>query len=156
MDIINEMTLSFSGKSMNENFARAAVSAFILPLDPTINELADIKTSVSEAVTNAIIHGYRCGEGVITLSACIYSNGKVVIKIRDKGCGIEDVKQAMEPLFSTVGGERAGLGFAVMQSFMDGIKVKSKPGAGTTVTLEKYIIRRTPMSLRERNGDEND
>ena len=106
--IINEMTLSFSSKSLNENFARAAVSAFILPLDPTIGELADIKTAVSEAVTNSIIHGYEYGEGIITLNARIYSNGNVVIKIRDKGRGIENVKQALEPLFSTVGGERAG------------------------------------------------
>ncbi len=140
--IINEMTLSFSSKSLNENFARAAVSAFILPLDPTIGELADIKTAVSEAVTNSIIHGYEYGEGIITLNARIYSNGNVVIKIRDKGRGIENVKQALEPLFSTVGGERAGLGFAVMQSFTDKMKVTSKPAAGTTVTLEKHIIRR--------------
>ena len=143
MDIINEMTLSFSGKSANENFARAAVSAFILPLDPTINELADIKTAVSEAVTNAIIHGYEYGEGIITLSAKIYSNGKIVIKIKDKGRGIENIKQALEPLYSSVGGERAGLGFAVMQSFMDSMKVTSKKGSGTTVTLEKHIIRRS-------------
>lgn len=143
MDIINEMTLSFSSKSMNENFARAAVSAFVLPLDPTITELADIKTAVSEAVTNCIIHGYEYGEGTVTLSAKIFRNGRVVIKIRDKGRGIADVKQAMEPLFSTAGSERAGLGFAVMQSFMDNLKVTSKEGSGTTVTMEKYIIRRS-------------
>ena len=143
MDIVNEMTLTFSSKSMNENFARAAVSAFILPLDPTITELADIKTAVSEAVTNCIIHGYEYGDGLIYLNAKIFSNGKIVIKIRDKGKGIADIKQAMEPLFSTVGGERAGLGFAVMQSFTDSLKVASKPGSGTTVTLEKHIIRRS-------------
>ncbi len=152
MDIINEMTLTFSSKSMNENFARAAVSAFVLPLDPTITELADIKTAVSEAVTNSVIHGYEYGEGTITLSAKLCSNGKVIIKIRDKGKGIEDVKQAMEPLFSTVGGERAGLGFAVMQSFMDSLKVTSKAGSGTTVTMEKYIIRRSKAA----QSDEND
>lgn len=151
MDIINEMTLTFSSKSMNENFSRAAVSAFILPLDPTINELADIKTAVSEAVTNAIIHGYEYGSGLITLNAKIFSNGRVVIKIKDKGKGIENVKQAMEPLFSTVGGERAGLGFAVMQSFMDSMKVVSKPGVGTTVTLEKYIIRRSKAAMTDEN-----
>ncbi len=143
MEVLNEMTLSFSSKSMNENFARAAVSAFILPLDPTINELADIKTAVSEAVTNAIIHGYEYGDGIVTLNAKIFPGGKIVIKIRDKGRGIENIKQAMEPLFSTAGEERAGLGFAVMQSFMDSMKVSSKPGHGTTVTLEKYIIRRS-------------
>lgn len=143
MDLINEMNLTFSSKSMNENFARAAVSAFVLPLDPTITELADIKTAVSEAVTNCIIHGYEYGDGQIYLNARIYNNGKIVIKIRDKGKGIENIPQAMEPLFSTVGGERAGLGFAVMQSFMDKLRVTSKVNCGTTVTMEKYIIRRS-------------
>lgn len=143
MELINEMNLTFSSRSLNENFARAAVSAFILPLDPTITELADIKTAVSEAVTNSIIHGYEYGEGQIAVNAKIFDNGKITIKIKDKGKGIEDVPQAMEPLFSTVGGERAGLGFAVMQSFMDKLKVSSKVGCGTTVTMEKYIIRRS-------------
>ncbi|MBQ3970365.1 MAG: anti-sigma F factor [Clostridia bacterium] len=142
MELINEMNLTFSSKSMNENFARAAVSAFVLPLDPTITELADIKTAVSEAVTNSIIHGYEYGEGQITVNAKIFDTGKIIIKIRDKGKGIENINQAMEPLFSTVGGERAGLGFAVMQSFMDKLKVTSKVNCGTTVTMEKYIIRR--------------
>ncbi len=151
MDIINEMTLTFSSRSANENFARAAISAFILPLDPTINELADIKTAVSEAVTNAIIHGYEYGDGNITLGAKIFSNGKIVIKIKDRGRGIENIKQAVEPLYSSVGGERAGLGFAVMQSFMDSMKVSSKKGGGTTVTLEKHIIRRSKAV-----SDEND
>lgn len=143
MELINEMTLSFSAKSMNENFARSAVSAFILPLDPTITELADIKTAVSEAVTNSIIHGYEYGDGLIYLNARIFDNGKVTVRIRDKGKGIENISQAMEPLFSTVGGERAGLGFAVMQSFMDKLKVTSKVNCGTTVTMDKYIIRRS-------------
>ena len=143
MNLINEMNLTFWSKSMNETFARAAVSAFILPLDPTITELADIKTAVSEAVTNAIIHGYEYGDGRIGINAKIYDNGKIVIKIKDKGKGIENVAQAMEPLYSTGGAERAGLGFAVMQSFMDKLKVTSKVDCGTTVTMEKYIIRRT-------------
>ncbi len=142
MELLNEMTLTFSSKSMNENFARSAVSAFILPLDPTITELADIKTAVSEAVTNSIVHGYEYGEGTIYLNAKIYDNGRVSIKIRDKGKGIENISQAMEPLFTTVGGERAGLGFAVMQSFMDRLKVTSKVNCGTTVIMDKYIIRR--------------
>ena len=141
-NVVNEMNLSFLSRSFNEGFARATVSAFITQLDPTIDELADIKTAVSEAVTNCIVHGYKSGIGVIYISAKIYDNGRVVIKIRDKGCGIDDVEQAMEPLFTTGGGERAGLGFAVMQSFMDKIKVVSKPEKGTTVTLEKFIIRR--------------
>ncbi len=151
MDLINEMNLTFLSKSMNENFARAAVSAFVLPLDPTITELADIKTAVSEAVTNSIIHGYEYGEGQIGISARIYSNGRIVIKIKDKGKGIENIQQAMEPLFSTVGGERAGLGFAVMQSFMDKLKVTSKVNCGTTVTMEKYIIRRNKAMQNECN-----
>lgn len=142
MKLMNEMNLSFLSRSANEGFARATVSAFVAQLDPTIDELADIKTAVSEAVTNCIVHGYRSGIGIVYITAKIFDNGKISIKIRDKGCGIEDVNQAMEPLFTTGGGERAGLGFAVMQSFMDKIKVTSKQGKGTTVILEKNIIRR--------------
>lgn len=142
MKLMNEMSLSFLSRSSNEGFARATVSAFVAQLDPTIDELADIKTAVSEAVTNCIVHGYRSGIGQVYISAKIFDNGKIAIKIRDKGCGIDNINQAMEPLFTTGGGERAGLGFAVMQSFMDKIKVTSKPGKGTTVTLEKNIIRR--------------
>lgn len=141
-NITNEMNLNFLSRSYNESFARAAVSAFVVQLDPTIDELADIKTAVSEAVTNCIVHGYKSGVGTVYISSKIYDNGKIIIKIRDKGCGIDDVEQAMEPLFTTGGSERAGLGFAVMQSFMDKIKVTSKPGKGTIVTLEKNIIRR--------------
>ena len=126
MNLVNEMNLTFSSKSMNETFARAAVSAFVLPLDPTITELADIKTAVSEAVTNSIIHGYEYSDGMISINARIFDNGRIVIRIKDKGKGIENIPQAMEPLYSTIGGERAGLGFAVMQSFMDRLKVTSK------------------------------
>ena len=151
MNPINEMTLAFSSRSMNENFARTAVSAFVLPLDPTITELSDIKTAVSEAVTNCIIHGYEYGDGMITVNAKIFDNGRIVIKIRDKGKGIDNVAQAMEPLFSTAGGERAGLGFAVMQSFMDKLKVTSKVNCGTTVTMEKYIIRRNRTAADDEN-----
>ncbi len=142
MEVINEMVLTFSSKSMNETFARAAISAFILPLDPTINELADIKTAVSEAVTNSIIHGYEYGEGVIYLGARIYDNGRVTVKIKDKGKGIENIEQAMEPLYTTAGEERAGLGFAVMRSFMDNLKVTSRLDYGTTVVMDKYIVKR--------------
>lgn len=141
-NIINEMNLNFLSRSSNEGFARAAIAAFVSQLDPTIDEISDIKTAVSEAVTNSIVHGYKSGIGIIYISSKIYENGKIIIKIRDKGCGIEDVDQAMEPLFTTGGSERSGLGFAVMQSFMDKIKVISKVGKGTTVTLEKRIIRR--------------
>ena len=142
MKPINEMKLEFISKSSNESFARATVSAFIAQLDPTIAELADIKTAISEAVTNCIVHAYKKSIGVIYITVQIFENGKVIIKIRDKGCGIDNVKQAMEPLFTTGGDERAGLGFAVMQSFMDKIKVTSKPDKGTCITLEKNIIPR--------------
>lgn len=143
MNIINEMNVSFLSKSCNESFARSVVASFVLNLDPTINEIADIKTAVSEAVTNAIVHGYKMENGIIYINAKITDTNKVIIKIRDKGCGIEDVKKAMEPLFTTAPEEeRAGLGFAVMQSFMDNIKVSSKVEKGTTVTMEKYIIPR--------------
>ena len=140
MKIINEMKLSFPSKSCNEAFARAAVTAFVMNLDPTVEELSDLKTAVSEAVTNCIVHGYRHGSGTIFITAKITEANKVTVKIRDKGCGIEDVNQAMQPLFTTEPEEeRAGLGFAVMQSFCDSVKVSSKPQKGTTVTLEKYI-----------------
>lgn len=141
MKIINEMKLSFPSKSCNEAFARAAVTAFVMNLDPTVEELSDLKTAVSEAVTNCIVHGYRHGSGTIFITAKITEANKVTVKIRDKGCGIEDVNQAMQPLFTTAPEEeRAGLGFAVMQSFCDSVKVSSKPQKGTTVTLEKYIV----------------
>lgn len=142
MELINEMSLNFTSRSANESFARATIAAFVSQLDPTIGELADIKTAVSEAVTNCIVHAYRDGIGMIYITAKIFENGLISIKIRDKGAGIENVKQAMEPLFTTGGGERAGLGFAVMQSFMDKIRVTSKLGKGTSITLEKNIIRR--------------
>ncbi len=138
----NEMKISFLSRSSNESFARATVAAFVAQLDPTIDELADIKTAVSEAVTNCIVHAYQDGLGMIYITAKLFDSGKIVIQIRDKGCGIEDIPQAMEPLFTTAGEERAGLGFAVMQSFMDKLKVKSQKGKGTTVTMEKTIIRR--------------
>jgi stage II sporulation protein AB (anti-sigma F factor) len=141
MNVINEMHLRFLSKSTNEGFARSVISAFVLELDPTISELADIKTAVSEAVTNSIVHGYRRGSGMIYIDAKITDSRKVIIKIRDKGVGIADISQAMQPLFTTAPEkERAGLGFAVMQSFMDEVKVSSKPDKGTTVTLSKQIV----------------
>lgn len=138
---INEMNISFLSKSINESFARNVVASFLLQLDPTITELADIKTAVSEAVTNSIVHGYGDQNGIVYINAKIFDNGKVIIKIKDKGCGIDNIERAMEPLFTT-GIERAGLGFAVMQSLMDNVKVQSKLNKGTTVILEKNIIRR--------------
>lgn len=142
MNPVNEMYLKIPSCSTNESFARAAVSAFVCQLDPTIDELTDIKTAVSEAVTNAIIHGYKDSIGQIYITVKLFDGGIIEIKIKDKGCGIDDLKQAMEPLYSSESNERAGLGFAVMQSFMDKLKVTSKVGNGTTVTMEKRVIRR--------------
>ena len=140
MKTVNEMKLSFPSKSCNEAFARSAVAAFIMNLDPTVGELSDLKTAVSEAVPNCIVHGYRRQSGTIYISGKITGSGKVTVRIRDKGCGIADVARAMQPLFTTAADEeRAGLGFAVMQSFCDKVRVKSAPGKGTTVTLEKQI-----------------
>lgn len=144
MKCINEVKLAFPAKSANEAFARAAVSAFVMQLDPTVGELSDIKTSVSEAVTNCIVHGYKNQKGTVYITMQILERHVVSVKIRDKGCGIENIEKAMEPLFTTGGDERAGLGFAVMQSFMDSIRVKSKPGFGTTVTLKKKILKNDP------------
>ena len=142
MKPMNEMSVSFLSVSSNEGFARAVVSAFAAQLDPTLDQLADLKTAVSEAVTNAIVHGDRETIGKVTITARLYETGKVVVKIRDKGVGIEDVEKAMEPLYTTGGEERAGLGFAVMQSFCDKVSVRSQPGKGTTVTLQKNLLRR--------------
>ena len=141
MNIINNMKLSFISKSVNESFARSAVAAFLLPLDPTVAELADIKTAVSEAVTNAIVHAYPDEFGTVYIDMKLTDTGRAVIKIRDRGVGIPDIEKAMEPLYTTSTDERAGLGFAVMQSFTDRVRVRSAVGKGTTVTLEKNIIR---------------
>lgn len=141
MTVVNSMKLSFLSKSANESFARAAVAAFLLPLDPTVAEIADVKTAVSEAVTNAIVHGYPDTIGTVYIEVRITDSGKAVIRIRDRGVGIPDIDKAMEPLYTTSSDERAGLGFAVMQSFMDKVRVRSTVGKGTTVTLEKNIIR---------------
>ena len=138
----NEMRLVFSSKSVNEGFARTAVAAFVALLDPTVEELSEIKTAVSEAVTNAIVHGYRDTIGSVFLTVSIFPARRVRIRIRDKGVGIADIAQARQPLFTTGGEERAGLGFAVMESFMDSVRVRSKLGSGTTVTLDKQIGKR--------------
>ncbi len=138
----NKFTMTLQSRSFNESFVRATVSAFVLQLDPTLEEISDIKTAVSEAVTNCIVHAYKEQLGNIYITAEIYDDNVLKIKIRDKGCGIENISKAMEPLFTTVGGERAGLGFAVMQSFMDTIKVRSAVGKGTTVYLSKKISQR--------------
>lgn len=146
MKPMNEMNVSFLSCSANEGFARAVVSAFVAQMDPTIDEISDIKTAVSEAVTNCIVHAYRDTLGMIYISARLYEDGGVQIRIRDKGCGIEDVQKAREPLFTTGGEERAGLGFAVMESFMDDVLVTSRVQKGTTVTLKKKLARRRAVN----------
>lgn len=149
MEAINKFSMSVLSRSANEGFARASVASFAAQLDPTLEEISDIKTAVSEAVTNCIVHAYKDSIGKIYINSEIYDNGVLKIKIRDKGCGIENVEKAMEPLFTTVGGERAGLGFAVMQSFMDTVKVRSKTGMGTTVIMSKRISPRYTVNGRE-------
>lgn len=138
----NEMKLVLPSQSANESFARAAVAAFMAQLDPTIEEMTDIKTAVSEAVTNCIVHAYRDTIGTIWIEAKIYDDGRISVSVRDKGCGIPDIAKAREPLFTTGGSERAGLGFAVMESFTDRLRVRSAVGKGTTVTLEKQVAQR--------------
>ncbi len=139
MKPINTVKFTFPSRSVNEGFARSAVAAFAAQADPTLDQLADIKTAVSEAVTNCIVHAYRDTIGLIAVTVSFYEENELRIIVADKGCGIEDVQQAMQPLFTTGGEERAGLGFAVMESFMDQIKVSSKPGRGTRVTLVKKL-----------------
>ncbi len=143
---LNEMKLTFPSRSANEAFARAAVASFLAQLDPAVDELADLRTAVSEAVTNCIVHAYRDTIGTVTIQMRLYADGRTVIKIRDRGCGIPNVTQAMEPLYTTGGDDRSGLGFSVMESFTDRLRVTSRPGRGTTVTLEKYI------AVRERQA----
>ena len=144
MTKLNTMKVTFPSRSANESFARMAVAAFVAQLDPTVEELSDLRTAVSEAVTNCIVHAYRDRIGPVTVTADLYEGGRVVVKIRDKGCGISDVDRAMEPLFTTGGEERAGLGFAVMQSLMDRVRVRSAVGKGTTVALERRLASREP------------
>ena len=139
MNTKNSMKLSFEARSCNESFARAVVAAFILPLDPTVTEIADIRTAVSEAVTNAIVHGYPDTSGIVYIDAKITDKDILVVRVRDKGVGIADIAKAMEPLYSSSCDERAGLGFSVMQSFTDQLKVRSSPGRGTVVTMYKQL-----------------
>lgn len=139
MKPINSFNLKIPSRSANEGFARVAVSAFVSQLDPTLEELSDIKTAVSEAVTNSIVHAYKNSIGTVYISAEIFENRSIKIRIRDSGCGIADVSKALQPLFTTVGGERSGLGFSVMQSFMDSLKVTSVVGRGTTVVMKKSL-----------------
>ena len=135
----NYVTLEFLSRSSNEGFARVAAAGFAAQLDPTLDELGDIKTAVSEAVTNAIVHGYPDQLGKIVMKLKLLENNTLEITVRDWGKGIEDIQQARQPLFTTGGEERSGMGFTIMESFMDRLTVKSTPGRGTTVTMRRRI-----------------
>lgn len=135
----NYVTLEFLSRSSNEGFARVAAAGFAAQLDPTLDELGDIKTAVSEAVTNAIVHGYPDQLGKIAVKLKLLPNNTLEITVRDWGAGIEDIQQARQPLFTTGGEERSGMGFTIMESFMDVVKVRSTPGKGTQVTMRKRI-----------------
>ena len=139
MKPVNEAVLTFLSRSANESFARTAAACFAAQLDPTLDEVNDIKTAVSEAVTNCIVHAYPQTLGKITLRLRIYPDNSLEISVKDSGVGIEDVERARTPLFTTGSDERSGMGFTIMESFMDGIRVRSAPGKGTTVVLRKRI-----------------
>ena len=135
----NKMKLEFINESCNEKFARMTAVSFAACLDPTVEEIAEIKTAISEAVTNAIVHGYENTKGVVTLSGSIHNN-TITFTVHDDGCGIEDIKKAREPLYTGKSeSERSGMGFSIMECFMDDVKVESTPGEGTTVTMIKEI-----------------
>ena len=136
----NEMETTFLSVAENESFARVVIAAFAVQLSPTVSEIADIKTAVSEAVTNAIVHGYEGSSGMVTLRAAIDDRSTITVEVRDSGRGIADVPKAMEPFFTThPEQERRGMGFAVMQTFMDDVDVESAPGKGTIVRMSKRI-----------------
>jgi len=137
----NKMTVRFSAVGSNEAFARAVAAAFVAGVDPTVEELTEIKTGVSEAVSNAIIHGYKEDpDGIVEVECCVNCDRNVVIVVRDWGCGIEDIEKAREPMFTTGSeDERSGMGFTVMESFMDRVKVESETGKGTAVTMTKQL-----------------
>ena len=136
---INEMKLQFPSRSANEAFARTAVACFAAQLDPTLDELGDIKTAVSEAVTNCIVHAYPDSIGTVFLRARLFADNRLEIVVRDTGRGIFDVGQARAPMYTTGGEERSGMGFTIMESFMDTLKVRSAPAKGTTVTMTRRI-----------------
>ena len=138
----NKMKIEFESKSQNESFARVAVSAFIAQLDPTLEEISDIKTAVSEAVTNCIVHAYPNGLGMIYLRCRILKDNILDIVIKDKGVGIENLDQARRPMFTTGGSDRSGMGFTIMESFMTSFTVSSQPGKGTTVHMRRKMQRR--------------
>ena len=140
--LLNECTFRFPSRSVNEGFARSTAAAFIAQLDPNLEQLYDIKTAVSEAVTNAIVHGYRDHVGIITMTLRLYAPAWAEIVIKDRGCGIPDVGKAREPMFTTGGSERSGMGFTIMESFMTDLEITSKTGKGTTVHMRRKLQRR--------------
>ena len=142
MKALNTVKITFPSRSVNEGFARAAAAAFAAQLDPTLEELGDIKTAVSEAVTNCTVHAYPDNIGRVMLRLRIMQGGRLESVVKDWGRGIEDVKRAREPLFTTGGAERSGMGFTIMESFMDKLRVRSSPGRGTTVTMLRTIKQR--------------
>lgn len=139
MKVLNEIKITADAKSVNESYLRVAVASFASQLDPTVEELTDIKTAVSEAVTNCIVHAYRESKGKIYITARLCENQLMTIKIRDTGVGIPNISKALEPMFTTGGDDRSGLGFSVMECFSDKLRVTSKVGKGTTVTIYKKI-----------------
>ena len=138
----NYIKLEFPARAVNEGFARAAVAAFVSQLDPTLTELGDLKTAVSEAVTNAVVHAYPESLGVVQLRARILPGGELELVVKDKGVGIADVERARTPLYTTGGEERSGMGFTIMEGFTDRLRVRSVPGRGTTVTMRRRLTGR--------------
>ena len=142
MKPINEAKLTFLSRSANEGFARTAAACFAAQLDPTLDEVNDIKTAVSEAVTNCIVHAYPDRLGTVTMRLRLFEDNSLEIVIKDSGVGIPDVEKARKPLFTTGGADRSGMGFTIMESFMDAMKVRSVQGKGTTVTMRRRVSRR--------------
>ena len=138
----NYIKLEFPARAVNEGFARAAVAAFVSQLDPTLTELGDLKTAVSEAVTNAVVHAYPDSLGVVQLRARILPGGELELVVKDKGVGIADVERARTPLYTTGGEERSGMGFTIMEGFTDRLRMRSAPGRGTTVTMRRRLTGR--------------
>ena len=152
MNDTNEMLLEFESRSQNESFARTVVAAFAAQLDPTIEELADIKTAVSEAVTNSIIHGYADHVGIITMR-CVISGNEIMVEITDKGVGIANIEKAMEPLYTTRPElERSGMGFSFMEAFMDDLTVESEIGKGTVVKMRKRVGKEDKKEYTQKAG----
>ncbi|OUO40334.1 anti-sigma F factor [Flavonifractor sp. An306] len=142
MKPINEAVVSFLSRSANEGFARTTAACFAAQLDPTLDEVNDIRTAVSEAVTNCIVHAYPDTLGLVTMRLRLFADNTLEVQVKDRGVGIPDVDQARQPMYTTGGAERSGMGFTIMESFMDKLKVRSVPGRGTVVTMRRRIARR--------------